>query len=221
MTPQLFTMQLSDMGEPQLVPYPPMVGNDLGGQQGYYVQRTGQTDATSLNDYANALGELASLHNTLLVSGQLIATGVAGEPQPTPISTIRKPWLDAPDNAVPFDEAASALLPAVAALATVVTFTVPDGMDGVITAYSWNFVGGGFVQGNGDLIAQVTRNGAAVRNYSNILVEKGNIAIPRPIAPLRLYSGDVIALTIFHAANALLIGNVVASFVGYFYPSQS
>ena len=41
----------------------------------------------------------------------------------------------------------------------VVTLVVPDGYDGVINAYSWNFTGGGFAQGGGDLQAQVLNNG--------------------------------------------------------------
>ena len=220
MSPQLYTMVTNELGVPMLVPASMYPGRDMIGQEGVY-SKNGQTDASTLNDEANALEELSALHNTLLVGGQLISTGTAGDPNPQPISTIRKPWLDAPDNAVPFDAAAAVALPNVAATATIVQFTVPDGMDGVVNAYSWNFIGGGFVQGNGDIVVQMLRDGAAVRNYENILVEKGSVAIPRPIAPLRVYSGQVISLLINHVANALLVGNVVGSFVGYFYPSQS
>jgi hypothetical protein len=180
------------------------------------------TDNYSLNNAANDLSELAILHNQLLTTGKLIITGTGGDTAPLPTySTVRRPWLDAPEGAVPFDPQTAVALGAVGTIVTVVSLTVPDGYDGVINAYSWNFTGAGFVEGSGDLIAQVLRNTAAVRNYDNILVEKGTIAQPRPISPLRVYSGQIISLTVNHVANPLLVGNLVASFVGYFYPSAS
>jgi hypothetical protein len=213
---------VDEMGTPFTFPVPMPIGLDYGGEQENGVTKNiGITSASTVNDYANALDELAALHNTLLVNGQLIATGSSGEPQPVPVATIRKPWLDAPDNAVPFDPGGAAVLGAVGGTQTIVTHVVDPGMDGVITAYSWNFIGGGFVQGSGDLVAQVLRNGTPVKNYEAILVEKGSVAIPRPIAPLRIYSNDVMTIVVTHAANALLNGNVVASMVGYDYPSQS
>ena len=219
---QLYTVVVNGMGVPMLVPMNSYPGEDVVGTNST-TTATGQTDATTLNDSANELSELAALHQSLLVGGQLVATGTGGDDGTSnlPVSTVRKPWLDAPDNSVPFDSAGALALPNVGSTGIVTTFTVPDGLDGVINAYSWNFIGGGFVQGQGDVVAQVLRNGAAVRNYDNILVEKGSVGIPRPIAPLRLYSGDVIQLLVNHVANALLLGNVVASFVGYFYPSRS
>jgi hypothetical protein len=69
-------------------------------------------------------------------------------------------------------------------------------------------------------VAQVLRDGSPVRNYENIVVEKGSVAIPRPIAPLRIFSGQTINLVVNHVSNILLNGNMVGSFVGYFYPSQ-
>ena len=75
---------------------------------------------------------------------------------------------------------------------------------------------------NGSFSAQILNNGAAVRNYDNILVQKGTVEIPRPISPLRIYSGRTYQIVINHLANALLNGNLVnAGFVGYFYPSMS
>jgi hypothetical protein len=96
--------------------------------------------------------------------------------------------------------------------------TVPDGMDGVINRLSWNFTGGGFVQGSGDIQAQLFRNGAAVRNFDNMLVEKGSIGTARPISPIRVYAGQIITLVVNHLANGLLNGNLVGSLVGYYYP---
>src|ERR1035437_1094807 len=180
------------------------------------------TNPTSLNQAANALQELAILHNTLLAKQQLIASGTGNNPNAQlPTYVVQRPWIEPPLGSIPFDTQLVVGMPAVAALATIVTLVVPDGYDGVINAYSWNVTGGGFVQGSGDLLVQMLRNGAAIRNYDNILVEKGSIASPRPISPLRIYSGQVISLTINHVANLLLAGNVVGCFSGYFYPSLS
>ena len=52
-------------------------------------------------------------------------------------------------------------------------------------------------------------------------MEKGTIAAPRIISPLRIYSGRTYQLVVNHLANGLLAGNVIASFVGYFYPNAS
>src|ERR1035437_42487 len=186
------------------------------------------TNPSSLNQNANALLELADLHNTVLGVGQAIATGTGGGNNPNgqgaknPIPTYAKrPWLDMPDGAMSFDQQLAIGMPAVLGTAVIVSLVVPSGYDGVINAYSWNFTGGGFVQGSGDLQVQMLRNGAAIRNYDNILMEKGSISVPRPISPMRIYSGQVIQLVINHLVNGLLAGNVIGSFSGYFYPSMS
>jgi hypothetical protein len=62
-------------------------------------------------------------------------------------------------------------------------------------------------------------NQRAVRNFSNILVEKGTIQIPRPISPLRVFSGDTIQWYIYNISS-ILVGGTVCSLNGYIYPSQ-
>jgi hypothetical protein len=212
------------MGVPQVVYADLTPGENVVGSTGGVVQGDLSSDTTTggLNQQANGLLELANLHNTLLTNNQLTASGTGDSvAAQNPTSITKRPWLESPEGSVPFDPQIAVALPAVAGTAVIVTLVVPDGYDGVINAYSWNFTGGGFVQGSGDLQAQVLRNGAAVRNYDNILVEKGTIAMPRPISPLRIYSGQIIQLVINHVANGLLAGNVIGSLVGYFYPSMS
>src|ERR1039458_222030 len=184
------------------------------------------TNPTSLNQAANALGELATLHDTVIAGGNAIATGTGGanpinDSAKSPVTTVSRPWLEPPQGTLPFHQQQVVTMPAVAASAVVVSLVVPFGYDGVINTYSWNDTGGGFVQGSGDLQVQILRNGGAVRNYDNILVEKGTMQIPRPISPLRVYSGQVITLVVNHIANILLAGNIVGCFSGYFYPSMS
>ena len=188
------------------------------------------TNPTSMNQAANALGELATLHNTVIAGGNAIATGTGGG-NPTdnyaarhPTFVVRRPWLDMPDGGIPFDQQQTDVLGAVGSQVAGATVVVPIGYDGVINGFSWNFnptTAVLFGQGSGDLQAQILRNGAAVRNYDNILVEKGCVLATRPINPIRVYSGQVMGIVINHVANVLLVGNVTTAFMGYFYPSMS
>jgi hypothetical protein len=221
-------VMFDEMGVPQLANYDPnLVGNSTAGWAPFIPNQSGPsggnyTNPSSLNDSANGLLELANLHNTLLVGGQLVASGTGDNTNAQlPTYVVNRPWVEPPEGSVPFDPQIAIALPAVAATAVIVALVVPDGYDGVINAYSWNITGGGFVQGSGDLQVQMLRNGAAIRNYDNILVEKGTISTPRPISPLRVYSGQAISLVINHVANGLLAGNVIGCFSGYFYPSLS
>lgn len=221
----MFTV-IDSMGVPRLYDTSMAIGNNVTGiaplPSNLSTIHGNFTDNTSTNSYANGLLELANLHNTLLVNNQLVASGTGDSvAAQNPTHVVARPWLEAPEGAVPFDPQTTAALGLIGTSVVVVSLTVPDGYDGVINAFSWNFAGGGFVQGSGDLQAQILRNGAAVRNYDNILVEKGTVAIPRPISPLRIYSGQVITLVVNHIANGLLAGNLIAGFSGYFYPSAS
>jgi hypothetical protein len=186
------------------------------------VPATNSTNASTVNQTANQLLELAAMHQLLLVNQQAIATGTGDNTvSPLPTSTVKKPWLDAPDGSVPFDPEEAIVLGVVGTTTVVVTMTVPQGYDGVINGFNWNFTGGGFVQGSGDLQAQILRNGVPVRNYDNILTERGSYEIARPIAPMRIWSNDVIELVVNHIANGLLSGNLLGGFVGWFYPNAS
>ncbi len=221
----MFTV-IDSMGVPRLYNTNMPIGNNVTGYaplpSNLQTLHGDVTDNTSVNQIANGLLELANAHNTLLVNNQLVASGTGDSvAAQNPTHIVARPWLEAPEGAVPFDPQTAAALTGVGTQVEVVRLVVPDGYDGVINAFSWNFTGGGFVQGDGSLQAQILRNGAAVRNYDNILVEKGTIAIPRPISPLRIYSGQVITLVVNHLANGLLAGNLIGCFSGYFYPSAS
>ena len=223
---QPYYVVYDSMGIPRIVPSGVPVGNNQVGYLGQPNLHSGPsgnvTDVSSLNQTANGLSELATLHNTLLVNNLLVSSGTGDSAAAqNPTFVVQRPWLTMPEGGVPFDAETSVALPVVGGSATVVSLVVPDGYDGVINAYSWNFTGGGFVEGSGDLQAQLFRNSATIRNYDNILTEKGSPEIPRPISPLRIYSGQTISLVINHVANGLLAGNVIASLVGYFYPSMS
>ena len=181
------------------------------------------TNADEVNDAGTSLNELAAAHARFLVMLDLIGTGTGGgtsDSSGVPTLTIRRPWLDPPDGFVPYDEQSVQDLPPVAGQVVLTTITVPDGFDGVINALSWNFNGGSFSQGSGDIVVQIRRNTAPIRNFQNILVEKGTIDIPRTISPIRVYSKDVIDIFVTHFANPALNGQVIGCLQGYFYPSK-
>lgn len=171
----------------------------------------------------NDLSELATLHNSKLSVLFAINTGTGDSMvMQAPTTVIKRPWIDEPDGSDSYNQYGKQALPIIGAPPiTVVLITVPDGYDGVINSFSWNFTGGGFVQGSGDIVAQLLRNGAAIRNYDNIIVESGTIPIPRPVNPIRIYSKQTITLMVTHVANPLLVGDIVGSINGYFYPSLS
>ena len=179
------------------------------------------TNVFTLNDTAENLAELAYLHGTQLGLLGSISTGSGGnEPGMQTVDSVKRPWIDPPEGYSSFDAASSIALPAVGISGTIVSFLVPDGWDGVVNAFSWNFTGAGFNEGSGDLVVQILRNDAAVRNYDNITVSKGTIPIPRPISAIRIYSKQLVSIRITNVTGGLLTGNVVGSLVGYIYPSK-
>lgn len=181
------------------------------------------TDNDNVNDVGTMLNELAAMHARYLVGMDLIGTGTGGgtsDYSGVPSLVVRRPWLEPSDGYVPYDEQTVAALPAVAASVVLTSIIVPDGMDGVINRLSWNFVGGAFSQGSGDITVQIRRNTTPVRNFQNITVEKGTIDEPRTISPIRVYSKEVVDIYVTHTANVALNGNVVGCLQGYFYPSR-
>lgn len=97
---------------------------------------------------------------------------------------------------------------------------VPVGYDGCINMYSANYTGGGFVDGSGDLIWQITQNGQPIKNFENILTERGDPNQPIPVNTIKIYSGQLIQFLVAHPANpALSIGYIICSLGGYFYPN--
>lgn len=131
----------------------------------------------------------------------------------------RRPWIDEPDGSVPFDFQNGVALGVVGGSQVIIDFIVDLGKDGVIKYMSNNTVFP-FNDFSGDLQWQLLINGKAVRNFDNMLAQKGTIGIPRPVSPIRLYSSDHVQVLVNHLANVGLNGNVVSSLSGYFYPSQ-
>lgn len=133
-----------------------------------------------------------------------------------------KPWLNFPPGGISFAPQASINVPGVSNNWTpVLSFQVPFGNDGVIERIQNNFTGGGFIEGSGDLIWQITVNNRAVKNYEKILTEKGSTQWLQKIAPIRIYSGQLVQYLVQHPSNPLLSNSyVICGMSGYYYPSN-
>lgn len=133
------------------------------------------------------------------------------------------PWVTPPAGFESFDAQGVVALvnpPAAGATAIILTFTVPQGFDGVIKRISHNTAFGGFVNGSGDIRWRILVGGVAARNYNNMLSEMGSQQIPRNIAGIRVFNGQVVQYQVTHLANAALNGNIVATVGGWFYPRR-
>ena len=170
------------------------------------------TGYAPLNSQGQALANLAAWHNNSIAqTGILAAYPESSSTQPVgtaanPIVATHRPWVDEPPGAVPFDEAGSITLgatPTPGVDQTVVSFTVPQGFDGVINWISCNVSDPAFINGSGDLIWKILINGRPVRNFGNITVQKGTIAHGRQVSPIRLFSGDVVTFTVQFAAGTV------------------
>jgi hypothetical protein len=173
---------------------------------------------------SQSLQELAAMHQEVLgVKGFLFAYEQAansGGFLSGANGIVLRPWIDEPEGSVPFDEQGGITLPAIGpGFSTVLSFQVPLGYDGVIKYLSNNFLGGGFVDFSGDIVWQILADNRPIRNFSNIRANKGTTGIPRPVSPIRIYSGQVISYVVNHFANIGLAGQVVVSLTGYLYPS--
>jgi hypothetical protein len=170
------------------------------------------------SDQANSVAQ--RLISDALQQQHSLSSGFLQSQIDNPTSTYpKRPWIDEPDGSVPFDPQNGLTLGAVGGSQIVLTLLVPIGMDGVIKGISHNTVFP-FSDFSGDLQWQLLQNGRAIRNFDNMLAQKGTIAVTRPISPLRIYSGDTITYVVNHLANAGLNGQVVCSVTGYFYPLQ-
>lgn len=129
----------------------------------------------------------------------------------------KPPWIDPPDDAIPFDPAGVINTPLVGATANILVLQVPNGCDGVIKRFSCN-INAPFVDGSGQLIWRITIDGRPVRNYDNMLVQMGTPASPRITDGIRVFSGQQVVMTVTNVAYAAGGTQTYGFFGGYFYP---
>jgi hypothetical protein len=166
------------------------------------------------------------------------ATGGAGtdaSDQPDPTQTMKIDGINyvtfprGIQNWENIDQDNYALLPAIGATVTIISYVVPPGRNGVIYKVANNFVGGGWVEGTGDVIWRILVDGApppGATSYDSILASLGNPASPTEIPGFRIFENQVLTLVAFNNPAGPDGGVVVAGqrvgarFVGWNYPTD-
>lgn len=106
-----------------------------------------------------------------------------------------------PASGKPFEFAAYVALPAIGAQATVVSFPVPKGQNGFIRRLANVFVGGGFQEGQGQVIWQLlldlaTGGGIVAPGFDNIVASLGAVSSPPLIDGIHITEGHTVALIV-------------------------
>lgn len=135
------------------------------------------------------------------------------------------PHIQMPVDGKPFSPVGHIATPAKDDLEyTIVSFPVPFGMDGVITAVYLAYQGPSFEEGAGDMTWALKADGQAFRNYGVILTQLGDksewFSIP---GGLVVKSNQQITATVIHAATSSLPiagTRVSAGLKGWFYPKR-
>lgn len=121
------------------------------------------------------------------------------------------------------------LLGAIGTTVTILSYVVPPGRNGIIYKVANNFVGGGWVEGTGDLVWRILVDGTpppGANSYDSILASLGNPASPTEIPGFRIFENQVLTLVAFNNPAGPSGGVVVAGqrvgarFVGWNYPTD-
>jgi hypothetical protein len=121
------------------------------------------------------------------------------------------------------------LIGAIGTTVTIISYVVPPGRNGVIYKVANNFVGGGWVEGTGDLIWRILVDGTpppGAVSYDAILASLGNPASPTEIPGFRIFENQVLQLVAFNnpagpSGGVIVAGQRVgARFVGWNYPTD-
>jgi hypothetical protein len=157
------------------------------------------------------------------------AINPAQDPLSAPQPVERPIWIDPPTNWENIDQIAYALLPAIGATVTIISFTVPAGRNGVVNKVACNFVGGGWVEGSGDVIWKILIDGtppAGANSYNSIVASLGSPASPVEISGFRIFENQVLTLVAFNNPGGPNGGIVVAGqrvgarLLGHLYPRE-
>lgn len=123
------------------------------------------------------------------------------------------PWIYQPVNWENVDKINYVLLPAIGSTATIISYTVPQGRNGIFNKVACNFVGGGWVEGSGDVIWRILVDGTpppGATDYDNILASLGGPSQPTGIAGFRFFENQVVTVVAFNNPAGPSGGVVVA-----------
>lgn len=142
----------------------------------------------------------------------------------TPTIVLALPnWIFPSMNSIAFDNSGDVVLPAIGVEATIFTFQVPKGFNGVMKTIANAFIGSGFTDGSGQLLWRILQNNQAMRGKENMANSLGSVAQPSLIGGggfIRILENDIIAMI---ALNVSIppAGQIVAGRLsGWFYPKD-
>jgi hypothetical protein len=148
----------------------------------------------------------------------------------TPVQEVQRPiWIDPPTTWENIDQIAYALLPAIGSIAVIISFQVPIGRNGVINKVGNNFIGGGWIEGTGDVIWKILVDGApppGANSYNSIPASLGSPANPVAISGFRIFENQLLTLVAFNNPAGPNGGIVVAGqrvggrLLGHLYPRE-
>jgi hypothetical protein len=147
----------------------------------------------------------------------------AGESMRYPAGTPYRlpPWIYPPPEFWPIDQIAYVAVPAIGAQATIVSFQVPPGQNGIILSYGNDFVGGGWVEGTGAILWQITRDNAAVDGYDAIPASLGSPSSPtRHPSGFRIFENQIVALVVKNISVVVAGQQSGGRLAGFYYPKM-
>lgn len=191
----------------------------------------GLGDGSSCEDLLDSLAVPPTTADTTADVG----SGPDSSEQPDPVQTVKIDGINyvtfprGVQNWENIDQDNYALLPAIGSSVTIISYVVPPGRNGVIYKVANNFVGGGWVEGTGDVIWRILVDGTpppGATSYDTILASLGNPASPTEIPGFRIFENQVLTLVAFNNPAGPSGGVVVAGqrvgarFVGWNYPTD-
>lgn len=126
-----------------------------------------------------------------------------------------------PDRWENLDQSNYVALPAIGAQANVISFQVPIGRNGIVKKIANTFVGGGFQEGQGNIVWQILVDGApppGASSYDSILDSLGLVNNPTEISGFRIFENQILTLVIKNVALVQANQFVGGRFVGFLYP---
>ena len=129
-----------------------------------------------------------------------------------------------PPEAKPFLQQKGIITPTTASGDNVVvTFRVPYGWDGLLSGFYFNYSGGGFAQGSGDIIWRIQVNQYYLKDLSNLPFLLGDPVNPVPMTQGKiLFSGQKVSaiVNVPNLSGMIQIGNstVYAGLLGFWWP---
>jgi hypothetical protein len=162
------------------------------------------------------------LHDLTECDDSIVGPAIAEDIAARLVKVLRLPEHNyMPADGTAFNFANYVVIPAIGASATVLSFVVPAGKNGVIEQIANNFVGGGFVDGSGNIIWRFEQDGVPLVGLENLNTSLGTPAAPSRTAPVRIMEGKTISLVVSNIAiiaAGQLIGGRIS---GHYYPRNT